>query len=202
MPESFNPSPVAIQTTPSCLQIYAKCETERKLRCFLSANALQFFLFAHRQPICFIFYSDRPHICLLKSDLHISIHFVYFGWGSSNFHLIEIRQRPSNKHTFQHGYRAVHVSIHSQPTFLFHDSITWLEGLPCTKEKTAAFVHMPTLVVLDTLIQEDRQRKRHGLLVCTVYWSLKRTDLVYASRYGASSPCQRRRLNYSADKNY
>ena len=36
-----------------------------KLRCFLCANGLQFFLFIYRQSICFKFYQDRPHMCLL-----------------------------------------------------------------------------------------------------------------------------------------
>jgi len=48
-----------------------------KLRCFLCANALQFFRFIHRQSICFGFYLDRPHIRLLNYALHICTHFVY-----------------------------------------------------------------------------------------------------------------------------
>ena len=42
--------------------------------------------------------------------------------------------------------------LQSQATFLFDDSFSCFEDLPCMKEETAAFVYMLTLVGLDTLL--------------------------------------------------
>jgi hypothetical protein len=94
-----------------------------ELRCFLCANALQFFLFIYRQSICFKFYPDRPHMCLLKSDLHISTYFIYFGWGSSNFHRIEIRRDRQTKTRFK---MATEQYTSPKPTYIF---VLWLHQL-------------------------------------------------------------------------